>query len=180
MEKDADSILYGDAPPTADAEKLTIKVLDDGVVEYYQDDTRVKIFVPGGITYRLANIEWTAVGETEAWLDADGRLHRDPGAGPAMIADGTRWWYQHGRFHRQDGPAIIHADGTREYYQDGLPHRDDGPAVEYADGGRSYYLDGHLFRNETDWHNYKAWKADPLASRDGYQRNGIYWERVKS
>ena len=49
------------------------------------------------------------------------------------FADGAKVWYQHGKIHRDDGPASEHAGGT-EWLQHGHYHRDDGPAVEYSDG----------------------------------------------
>jgi hypothetical protein len=55
---------------------------------------------------------------------------------------GTKYYYQHGELHRDDGPAIERVDGYKWYYQHGELHRDDGPAIEYADGYKSWYLDG--------------------------------------
>jgi hypothetical protein len=52
---------------------------------------------------------------------------------------GTKHYYQHGKLHRDDGPAIERVDGYKWYYQHGKLHRDDGPAIEYADGSKSYY-----------------------------------------
>ena len=35
------------------------------------------------------------------------------------------------RYHREDGPALIHVNGDAEYYINGKPHREDGPAYDY-------------------------------------------------
>jgi len=42
---------------------------------------------------------------TKIWKDEAGKLHRDDA--PAMIYNnGTKIWYQHGKRHRTDGPAV--------------------------------------------------------------------------
>ena len=43
-------------------------------------------------------------------------------------------WFQDGKLHRLDGPAIEWANGDEHWYQEGKLHRLDGPAIEYADG----------------------------------------------
>ena len=58
------------------------------------------------------------------------------------MANGHRFWYQDGKLHRTDGPAVEHADGNRRWYQYGKLHRTDGPAIEYANGDREWYQDG--------------------------------------
>jgi hypothetical protein len=42
-------------------------------------------------------------------------------------------WYQNGKRHRTDGPAIEWANGNNEWYQNGKLHRTNGPAIEVAD-----------------------------------------------
>lgn len=34
-------------------------------------------------------------------------------------ADGTKYWYLNGKFHREDGPAIEYADGEKSWYLNG-------------------------------------------------------------
>ena len=48
-------------------------------------------------------------------------------------------WYQHGKSHRKDGPAIEYDTGTKVWYQDDKLHREDGPAIEYSDGTKEWY-----------------------------------------
>ena len=68
-------------------------------------------------------------------------LHRDDG--PAIErANGTKYWYQNGKWHRTDGPAIEYADGCNIWYQNGDLHRTDGPAIEWANGGKAWYING--------------------------------------
>ena len=70
-------------------------------------------------------------------------------------------WYQNGKLHRLDGPAVEYADGAKEWYQNGELHRLDGPAVEYADGGKYWYQNGKYHRLDgpaVEWSNgYKEW-----------------------
>ena len=58
----------------------------------------------------------------------NGKFHKDDG--PAIIVnDGTKYWYRNGILHRENGPAIEWANGTKEWYQNGLFHREGGPAI---------------------------------------------------
>jgi hypothetical protein len=43
--------------------------------------------------------------------------------------DGTIEYRLNGKFHREDGPALIYPDGEKYWYSHGLWHRKDGPAV---------------------------------------------------
>ena len=44
--------------------------------------------------------------------------------------DGTnRWYNDHGKLHREDGPAIVTSDGHYCWYRNGKLHREDVPAV---------------------------------------------------
>ena len=46
------------------------------------------------------------------------------------------------KYHRDDGPAIIHPNGRQEYWLHGKPHRIDGPAYISVDGTPYWYVDG--------------------------------------
>jgi hypothetical protein len=67
----------------------------------------------------------------EAWFDDDGRYHRDNG--PAVIVARSNGvdsiWYQHGERHRDNGPSVISCDGDLCYQKQGKLHRLDGPAI---------------------------------------------------
>jgi hypothetical protein len=67
---------------------------------------------------------------------------------PTVVTDqkGTRSWYNHGRRHRDDGPAVINSKGDREWWFDNQRHRVDGPAVERANGDREWWVNGKLHR----------------------------------
>ena len=78
--------------------------------------------------------------------DEHGKPHRN--GGPAVIeADGTRHWYRHGELHRNDGPARIWLDGKQRWYRNGKRHRDDGPAIIEADGTQVWYQRGVCHRD---------------------------------
>ena len=47
-----------------------------------------------------------------------------------------------GKYHREDGPAIIFEDGTRCWALNGLYHRVGGPAIETAEGYCDWFLNG--------------------------------------
>ena len=65
----------------------------------------------------------------------------------AIRADGTEVWYcdLNGvapTYHRENGPAIIHANGNKLWYFHGKAHRRDGPAKEYTNGRMEWWLNG--------------------------------------
>lgn len=62
----------------------------------------------------------------------------------AITTDSHKIWYQNGKIHRLDGPAIKYADGRMDWYQDDKHHRLDGPAIEYADGHKIWFVEGKL------------------------------------
>ena len=76
------------------------------------------------------------------------RLRNTTGAYLVLWSNGTKEWYLHGNFHREDGPAIEGANGTKQWYLHGERHREDGPTVELADGDKFWHLDGFLHRED--------------------------------
>lgn len=78
-------------------------------------------------------------------LNEIGELHNDDG--PAVkYDDGSLFWYNNGKPHRLDGPAVI-VGKYQAWYKDGLLHRDDGAAVEYPDGSKQWYKNGQLMES---------------------------------
>jgi len=65
-------------------------------------------------------------------------------------------WYKEGTdiLHRENGPAVEFANGTKAWYQNGKYHRTDGPAIEYVDGNKYYYLNNKYcpdIKTDEDW-----------------------------
>jgi len=58
------------------------------------------------------------------------------------VYDDVTEWYQNGKLHRTDGPAVVYADGDKFWHQNGKLHRTDGPAVECSDGYVEYWENG--------------------------------------
>ncbi len=113
--------------------------------------------------FKLMSAPTTDADGNTTWRDDSGEIHR-------VWQDGSRFWYQHGRFHRdgdlpavvwpdgsqvwckhgkrhRDGdlPAAVWANGTQNWYRHGERHRDgDLPAVVYADGRQAWWVDGRL------------------------------------
>lgn len=52
----------------------------------------------------------------KTWFEG-GKIHRVDG--PAMMYNGARSWYKHGKLHRRDGPAVVDAMGHKRWYVDG-------------------------------------------------------------
>ena len=67
-------------------------------------------------------------------------------SGTIENSDGSKHWYQNGKYHRFDGPAIEYSNGYKHWYQNGKRHRLDGPAVEYSNGDKYWYQNGELHR----------------------------------
>ena len=61
---------------------------------------------------------------------------------------GTKRWYQNGKLHRDDGPAIEYNNGDKCWYKNGLLHREDGPAIEWITGYKRWYLNGIKYTKE--------------------------------
>lgn len=61
--------------------------------------------------------------------------------------DGSKEWYQHGKRHRDNGPAILYSNGDEEWYQHGLRHRLDGPALVYKNGEIRWYINDKRYRD---------------------------------
>jgi len=53
------------------------------------------------------------------YRDSKGLLHNS--SGPALIMpNGDKYWFKHGKRHREDGPAVEWHDGRVEYHYEGL------------------------------------------------------------
>ena len=82
----------------------------------------------------------------QVWYQ-DGKLHREDG--PAIIYTGGRQeWYLNGKLHREDGPAYIRTDGAKQWWINGKRHREDGPAITRLDGMKFWYLNGRKHRED--------------------------------
>lgn len=65
-----------------------------------------------------------------------------------VYKDSRTEWFQDGKRHRIDGPAIEWADGRKYWLQNGKFHRTDGPACDYGDGDISWYIDDEKLTEE--------------------------------
>ena len=75
----------------------------------------------------------------------NGKRHRLDG--PAVeYSDGGKIWYQNDELHRLDGPAVEYSNGYKAWCQNGQYHRLDGPAVEYVNGFKAWHQNGQLHR----------------------------------
>ena len=87
-------------------------------------------------------------------------------SGTIENSNGTRYWYQNGKRHRLDGPAIEAHSGYKAWYQDDRLHRLDGPAIEYSNGFKHWYQNGKLHRLDGPAiecaNNYKEWYIDSI------------------
>jgi hypothetical protein len=61
---------------------------------------------------------------------------------------GEKRWYQNGKLHRLDGPAIEKSNGTKIWYKNGMFHRLDGPAYIETKGFNSHYINGKQYSKQ--------------------------------
>ena len=87
-------------------------------------------------------------------------------SGTVENSNGTRYWYQNGKHHRLDGPAIEYSNGYKHWYQNGKRHRLNGPAIEFANGYKAWWFDGQRHRPDGPAIEYsngdKAWYVDDI------------------
>ena len=86
-------------------------------------------------------IEWAD--GTRYWYK-EGLFHRENGPG-VEYKDGTKRWYKEGNLHREDGPACEWWDGEKHWFKDGKRHREDGPAIEWVDGTKEWWVEGKAY-----------------------------------
>ena len=94
-------------------------------------------------------------GENKFWFQ-NGKSHRTDG--PAIeLKDGTKLWYKTGKLHRENGPAVEYPNGTKLWYFNNRLHREDGPAVVDANGNKEWWCHGNKFSTEED---FKEWEKN--------------------
>jgi len=59
-----------------------------------------------------------------AWFDSNGECHRD-GDMPSYTSNIYMSYQIHGKWHRENGPAVIYPDGSVEYRLDGIKYTKD-------------------------------------------------------
>jgi len=85
---------------------------------------------------------------TRYWFDSEKQRHREDG--PAVeFAQGSKYWYKHGRRHRNNGPAVELINGFKEWFKEGKRHRLDGPASELVRFDfKQYWIEGKEYTEE--------------------------------
>jgi hypothetical protein len=86
--------------------------------------------------------------------------------GPTVVHDGIELWYYNGVPHRVGGPAGFIKGGNSFYMQHGNYHREDGPAIIHGgplkgpDDVPEYYLFGTKLTHEEFLENTPLGKSD--------------------
>ena len=62
-----------------------------------------------------------------------------------VCSNGTKEWFFHGQFHRENGPAVEYSDGTKCWCINGQYHREDGPAFEFSSGTKYWFIKGKKY-----------------------------------
>ena len=57
--------------------------------------------------------------EKTIWMDWNWNIHREGDLPAVSFPDGHKEYWEHGKLHREVGPAIIKSDGTCFYYHKG-------------------------------------------------------------
>jgi hypothetical protein len=102
---------------------------------------------------------------TQEWF-LNGKYHREDG--PAIILpSGTQAWCLNGQYHREDGPAVIYPDGSQAWWLNGKRHREDGPAVIYPNGYQAWWLNGkQITLKITNWANERNIDLNNMSDED--------------
>lgn len=62
--------------------------------------------------------------------------------------------YKNGKFHNENGPAIIYYGGEKVWMIDNQIHRSNGPAIEYEDGSKGWYFKGEHYHTSYPKYDY--------------------------
>lgn len=92
---------------------------------------------------KLASIGHLYINASNTTYDEDGNEHSFDDQPSSVTNSNTKFWYYHGKKHREDGPAVLWADGDCDYYQNGHLHRVGGPArcrTSGTDPSTHYYF----------------------------------------
>lgn len=75
----------------------------------------------------------------------------------------TYWVNDNLQYHRENGPAVIHSDGTQEWWQNGKLHREDGPAIGlHPQKCFNYWYIDHVEYSEKNYQIYMLLKKQGL------------------
>ena len=97
-----------------------------------------------GLTYKEnGKIKWVDEWGNDIWITI---IDTDKEEYYCEYANGDKFWYQEGKLHRLDGPAVERTDGNKLWFQNGQLHRLGGPAVEYTSGNKCWYQKGKRHR----------------------------------
>jgi hypothetical protein len=85
---------------------------------------------------------------------------------------GYKAWYQYGKLHREDGPAIEQANGYKAWYLNDIIDRNDkGPVVINADG-ECFFKDGEEYYDEINYMRIIKHKQATLDAREELKKLG--------
>ncbi len=65
------------------------------------------------------------------------------------VAKYGEFWFNNGKLHKIDGPAVLRPNGTKEWWLNGKLHRENGPAIEYSNGDKEWWINGKYYKNNT-------------------------------
>ncbi len=74
---------------------------------------------------------------------------------PSTHHHGRREYWQNGKRHRVDGPALITEDGDEFWFLNGDAHRKNGPAIVYINDDCEYWVDGNRLSPD-EFYNYSV------------------------
>ena len=82
--------------------------------------------------------------------DENGKYHREDGPAVIYYDTGREIWYRHGQLHRVGGPAEYVVGNYEIWYQNDLKHRDGGPAYTSTSpmGVEEWWRHGMLHRED--------------------------------
>jgi hypothetical protein len=155
-------------------------IFGDGHKLYYFWDCLIKEELSNGT---IINYDSPKVEKNENFIKYYnyGKLHSNEG--PAVIySNGDKYWYQYGKIHREnDLPAIEYSSGEKRWFKYGILHRDEekGPAIIFSEKEYEFYHMGIVHRKNGPAviREYKkAWMVEGLYHRDEREGPAITYE----
>lgn len=97
------------------------------------------------------------------------QLHEAPYGftGLIVVPKFRKIYKTNGRFHREDGPAVIWNDGGMEWWLNGKLHREDGPAIQRASNWKQWWVNGD-FVHQNDEAYIKPLIIERRMAQKGY------------
>ncbi len=130
-----------------------------------------KVWYKEGLIHRDNDLPAMIGLDEQIWYK-EGLIHRDNDLPAVIIRNGQKqMWYKNGVLHRVGKPAIISQAFSydlayEEWWNEGKKHREDGPAVTFSNGNKEYWLNGVEIPEKDFLHELEKFKLNKKLNED--------------